>query len=527
MGKKANKPRKRHGGIVRQKSSCALRIDPSGSLASGSQKGEKMNSIRKLLRIVSLAGAAVQIALAQPVIFTALNTASSSAVLSPGSWVSIYGLNFAAAPQTAQSVPLPPTLGGVSVTVAGLAATLRYVSPTQVNALIPFEVAIPTNTVAPLVVTSAAGSGSYNIRLTRDAPAVFSQDGSGFGLALVFDAKFNPVATVHPNDVLILYAAGLGPVDSSGRVVDPVEVYLGERKAQVLFAGLVPGFPGVYQLNVIAPSLATDRLYLRSGGWQSNIVYVGIQAGANTMNAAGSIDGLNPSSDPNYLQLPCFNLDNSFAQCESESLSIMLHAGAFSTSFDIAPSASRFDVAAVGEAGGVIISIDPVAGTYTASVTTVTMAARQGDFHDSVVPLWDYTSCNVTTAVCFPFPGPSILPPSRINPFWARAMQALPTPNTAGTAPNAFTQTSGTLNGSHFAIDAQNNSALSKFGGFVQLPYSPFDLLGSTFTLYVDGTAVAAKSLPYVPAHRCVPTGPLCWTSPGPVVYPPQLLVFF
>jgi len=486
-----------------------------------------MNRIGKLLRIASLAGAAVQIAPAQPVILTVLNGASSSAVLSPGSWVSIYGVNFAAAPQSAPSVPLPATLGGVSVTVGGLAASLRYVAPTQVNALIPFEVAIPANTVVPLAVTSAGGSGSYNIRLTRDAPAIFSQDGSGFGLALVFDAKLNPVATVHPNDVLILYAAGLGPVDSSGRVVDPVEIYLGERKAQVLFAGLAPGFPGVYQLNVIAPTLATDRLYLRSGGWQSNIVYVGVQAGKNTMNASGTIDGLYPSSDPSYLQLPCANSDNSFAPCGSESFSIMLHAGTFSTSFDIAPSAGPFDVAAVGEAGGVIISINPAAGTYTASVTTLTIPARQGDFHDSVVPLWDYTSCNATPAVCAPFPGPSVLPLSRIGPFWARAMQALPTPNTPGEAPNALTQISGAVSGSHFAIDAQNHSALSNFGGIVQVPYGPFDLLGSTFTVYVDGIAVAAKSLPYVPVYRCVATGPLCWTAPGPVVYPPQLLELF
>jgi hypothetical protein len=110
-------------------------------------------------------------------------------------------------------------------------------------------------------------------------------------MAMVFDANLKPVATVHRNDTIILYAAGLGPVDSSGKVVDPVDVYLGERKAQVQFAGLAPGFAGVYQLNVTAPTLATDRIYLRSGGWQSNIVYMGIQTGTNTMNTMGSIDG--------------------------------------------------------------------------------------------------------------------------------------------------------------------------------------------------------------------------------------------
>src|SRR5215471_12737293 len=184
------------------------------------------------------AGAALQIVAAQPVIFTALNGVSSSAALAPGAWVSIYGASFAATPLTAQSTSLPMTLGGVSVSVAGLPASLSYVSPTQINAVIPLGVTIPTNAVATLVVTSGNGSGSYNIRLAREAPAIFTQDGSGLGMALVFDAKLNPVTTVHPNDTLILYAAGLGPVDSSGRVSDPVDVYLGERKAQVLFAGL-------------------------------------------------------------------------------------------------------------------------------------------------------------------------------------------------------------------------------------------------------------------------------------------------
>ena len=190
-----------------------------------------MNGIAKLLQIVLIAGAPMQVAAAQPTIFTALNGTSSGAVLSPGSWVSIYGANFATSPQTAgNAANLPVTLGGVSVTVGGMPAALGYVSPAQINALIPLSVAIPSNTVVPLAVTTAAGTGSYNIRLTRESPAIFTQDGSGLGMALVFDAKFNPVVTVHPNDVLILYAAGLGPVDSSGRVLDPVDVYLGSER---------------------------------------------------------------------------------------------------------------------------------------------------------------------------------------------------------------------------------------------------------------------------------------------------------
>lgn len=210
----------------------------------------------RTLKVLVLSGALACVASAQPVGSAVLNAASYSALVSPGCWVTIFGRNLARISATAAAVPLPTALGGVSVSVAGLAAPLLYVSPNQINALIPLETAIPTNTVVPVAVTSPGGSVTYDIRLTRNAPAIFTGNGAGTGRAFVFDPNFQAVDTVGPQDVVVLYAAGLGPTSSSGgvsRVVDDVEVYIGERRAQVLFAGLAPGFPGVYQLNVMAP----------------------------------------------------------------------------------------------------------------------------------------------------------------------------------------------------------------------------------------------------------------------------------
>src|SRR5689334_23276316 len=101
------------------------------------------------MRTILLGATLLHVAFAQPVILTVLNGVSSNASLSPGSWVSIYGANFAVAPQTVQSGTLPTTLGGVSITVGNSAVPLRYVSPSQVNALIPLDVGIPSNTVVP------------------------------------------------------------------------------------------------------------------------------------------------------------------------------------------------------------------------------------------------------------------------------------------------------------------------------------------------------------------------------------------
>lgn len=322
--------------------------------------------MRKILTILLLAGAAACSASAQPMVSAVLNAASYEALLSPGCLIAIFGTNLAAAAASAPAIPLPTALGGVSISIAGLPTSLLYVSPSQINALIPFETAIPTNTVVPVVITSPDGNVTYDIRLTRNAPAIFTRNGAGTGRAFVFDRNFQAVDTIGPRDVLVLYAAGLGPTDGSGQVVDDVEVYIGERRAEVVFAGLAQGLPGIYQLNVIAPAPATDRLYLRSGEWQSNIVDIGIRAGANTVNATGTIDGLYPSSDP-FLTLPPCTRDKTEVRAGTESHSrVMLHAG-ISVSFEILPSASAFSVAAVGEAGCSLISIDPSAGVYTAS----------------------------------------------------------------------------------------------------------------------------------------------------------------
>lgn len=127
----------------------------------------------------------------------------------------------------------------------------------------------------------------------------------------------------------MFYATGLGPVDASGRLTDSFDVYLGERKGQISSAAPISGLPGVYQVQVTAPTfLATDRLYVLSGGWQSNIVDVLIRAGSNTANVSGAIYGLYPSSNPFFTLPMCTSDDPNAPPCSSgQDLGVMLHAG--------------------------------------------------------------------------------------------------------------------------------------------------------------------------------------------------------
>ena len=94
-------------------------------------------------------------------ILAVVNAASYTTSVAPGSYVAIFGTQLAPAPMGAPSVPLPVLLNNVSVTVAGKAAPLSYVSPTQVNALVPFEAASLTGTqkaTVPVILTTPSGA---------------------------------------------------------------------------------------------------------------------------------------------------------------------------------------------------------------------------------------------------------------------------------------------------------------------------------------------------------------------------------
>jgi uncharacterized protein (TIGR03437 family) len=166
-------------------------------------------------------------------------------------------------------------LDGVSVTIGGIAAPLKFISPGQINAIIPFEVTL--SELVPVVVTTSTGASTpFNIYyLSKDSPALFTQNGSGTGAALAFDANFQAV-TVATNSPIVLYAAGLGATNPPGSsasggsatapfndVEDKVSVFVGDVPATIEFAGLAPGVPGVYQLNVTPNGPISDRVYLR------------------------------------------------------------------------------------------------------------------------------------------------------------------------------------------------------------------------------------------------------------------------
>jgi phospholipase C len=194
-----------------------------------------------------------------------VNPATGGYSLAPGSIVSAYGKNLAGAIAIAQSPALGTALGGVTVLVTDGAgnsapAPLYYVSPSQVNFVLPANVGSGVATVA---VSNSGGTVSGNALVYAVAPTLFSADGYGSGFAAA-------LAISGPNFSYVAQCGSSGctpnPIDpSSGSVYlslfgtgirngSSVSVLIGGENATVTYHGPQNTYPGLDQINVLIPS---------------------------------------------------------------------------------------------------------------------------------------------------------------------------------------------------------------------------------------------------------------------------------
>lgn len=214
---------------------------------------------------------------ATPPVMTAV-VASGSALaeaVAPGELISIFGSGIGGAPATLQLGPshqVTSMLGSTQVMINGIAAPLIYVSPAQVNAIVPYEVA--GNAQATIqVLYGNSPAPSWSLPVVAAAPSVFTVSGSGVGQASVVDADGSVNSASNPaarGTIVQIYATGGGqtmPASSTGAVaagaanfLETPIVQIGGVNAQVIYAGAAPGeVDGVVQLNVLIPESLTPR----------------------------------------------------------------------------------------------------------------------------------------------------------------------------------------------------------------------------------------------------------------------------
>jgi uncharacterized protein (TIGR03437 family) len=229
-----------------------------------------------------------------PSIASVVNGATFAGGVAPGSLISIEGQSLALLTQTAVSVPLPQVLGGVQVLVGGDPIPLDYVSPTQINAQVPFNV--PTGAANFVVNNLGAFSTSVTVTVNATAPGLFSSN--GYAIAQNVDASSGAVTLNGPTnplpegEYLVLYFTGQGALNNpiaSGDVapLSPLSSPVANANVQIAgvtvpisFVGMTPGLVGVAQANIQVPTdlpTGDQRLVISIGGVASAPALVSIK----------------------------------------------------------------------------------------------------------------------------------------------------------------------------------------------------------------------------------------------------------
>lgn len=218
-----------------------------------------------------------------------LNAASFKAQVSPGALATLYGSNFIGKGESGTAgVPLPPSFAGVSVSVNGKAAPVLFINTDQINFQIPWETSPGTATVT--VSSSGVQSAAVKVAVVAAAPGLFYQ--GKHALVQNFDYSLNSSSNPAKDGALIIsYLTGAGavsPVIADGapapssppsEVTSTVTATIGSQPAQVKFAGLAPGFVGLWQVDVIVPAGLAQGDYplvVSVGGESSNAANVSV-----------------------------------------------------------------------------------------------------------------------------------------------------------------------------------------------------------------------------------------------------------
>jgi uncharacterized protein (TIGR03437 family) len=207
--------------------------------------------------------------------------------VAPGAIVALFGTILTNGSGSETSFPLPMSLGDTSVTINGTPAPLFFVSPGQINAQVPFAAA-PGSGMAE--VTSNTGVTWIPVTIRAAGPGIFTLNMQGTGDGAILDAQtYRKITAADPavaGEWIQIYCTGLGAVGAAvttgdvpptpppQTIVKPV-VQIDGQPLTPDWAGLAPGWVGLYAVNVQLPSnisAGSHQLQIVMGGAVSNTV---------------------------------------------------------------------------------------------------------------------------------------------------------------------------------------------------------------------------------------------------------------
>ena len=206
------------------------------------------------------------------------------AAIAPGAWIEIHGTDLS--PTTDQwsmadfKPNAPTSKDGVSVTIGGKAAFVGVLQPAQLNVLVPSDV--PTGKQQVIVTTPNGASDPYPVTINATqpglyAPSMLNVNGKQYAAAMFSDQTIVlPSGAVqgvasHPakaGDLITFYGIGFGkttPAIQAGAMVaqpntlaQKVQVLFGSTAVTPHYAGLAPGYIGLYEFIVTVPTVSAN-----------------------------------------------------------------------------------------------------------------------------------------------------------------------------------------------------------------------------------------------------------------------------
>ncbi|HTQ54518.1 MAG TPA: hypothetical protein VMI94_08675 [Bryobacteraceae bacterium] len=161
------------------------------------------------------------------------------------------------------------SLANVKVTFNGYAAPLLYVSATQINTIVPYELAGSSNANVQ-VIFGGSRSNAITLPVVSSAPGIFSADESGQGNGAILDVNYHLVSSSNPvsvGSVIQIFATGQGQTNPAGidGLIEPLSlplpyplgapgVTIGGLPANIQYIGAAPGLvAGALQVNAFIP----------------------------------------------------------------------------------------------------------------------------------------------------------------------------------------------------------------------------------------------------------------------------------
>ena len=298
-----------------------------------------------------------------------------------GSLIAVFGQRLGPeATAFAGSVPLPTELGGTQVEIRAngqvWVAPLVVSSALQVAAILPSGVS--TGAATLVVKRNGAASDPVPIKVLNSAFGIFTRNQAGFAPAVVqnwnspADQPVNAIIdAAHPGQVLVLWGTGLGPIAGDDAAAPPVgnlpvtvEVWVGNHRAEVRYAGRSNGFPAIDQINFVVPDGVT--------GCYVPVVVIAGGVSSNYATIAVTKDGA-VCSDPHGFLLD--DLETALAQGESRTGVVAL---------------DRVRGVIYDDGGTTAINVDDVNGAFRA-IDLLSLPASEG-IRELIPPLGSCTA---------------------------------------------------------------------------------------------------------------------------------------